>query len=219
MELLPIYLCKDIKHSKFMATTITVKINDDNFIKIQVGNEYRFVEGTEENLVISVRGEVRKRYPRSYRYGGRKDFYQVVTPKPNASGYLQVNVPIRNTTTLVHRLVAEAFIDNPQGYTEIDHLNRNKLDNSVANLRWVTHSENMRNSTMHKVRSSWENIVAEDLVTGEIYEFSRSRDIVPFSLSRGWGRGWSTAIHRKLENGGGVAYQLYWQVKNKRNTR
>ena len=202
-----------------MATVILVK-KDDDFVKIQVGNEeYRFVEGTEGNMIISSQGEVLKRYPRSYRYGGRKDYYQVVNVKPNASGYLQVNVPVRNTTTLVHRLVAETFIDNPQGYTEIDHLNRNKLDNRVENLRWVTHSENMRNSTMHKVRSSWENIVAEDLVTGEIYEFSRSRDIVPFSLSRGWGRGWSTAIHRKLEQGGGTAYQLYWSVKTKRNTR
>ena len=194
-----------------MATILVKKGN--SFIELSVGNEYRFVEGTEENLVVSVNGDILKRYPKSYRYGGRKDFYQVVNVKPNASGYLQVNVPIRNTTTLVHRLVAEAFIDNPQGYTEIDHLNRNKLDNSVANLRWVTHSENMRNSTMHKARSSWENIVATDLVTGEVYEFSRSRDIVPFSLSRGWGRGWSTAIHRKLEQNGGTAYGFYWQVK------
>ena len=198
--------------------TITVKINDD-LVKIQVGNEYRFVDGTEENLVVSVNGDILKRYPKSCRYGGRKDYYEFVNVKPNASGYLQINVPIRGTTTLVHRLVAEAFIDNPQGYTEIDHLNRNKLDNSVANLRWCTHSENMRNSTMHKVRSTWQNIVATDLVTGDIYEFSRSRDIVPFSLSRGWGRGWSTAIHRKLEQNGGTAYGFYWQVKNKKNTR
>ena len=198
-----------------MATTITVKIND-SLLKLEVGNEeYRFVDGTEENMIISAAGEVLKRYPKSYRYGGRKEYYEYVHPKQNVAGYLQINVPIRNITTLVHRLVAEAFIDNPQGYTEIDHLNRNKLDNSVANLRWVTHSENMRNSTMHKARSSWENIVAEDLVTGEIYEFSRSRDIIPFSLQHHWGRGWSTAIHRKLENGGGVAYQLYWSVKTK----
>ena len=198
-----------------MATTITVKIND-SFVKLNVENEeYRFVDGTERNMVISANGDVLKRYPKSYRYGGRKEYYEYVHPKQNVAGYLQINVPIRNITTLVHRLVAEAFIDNPQGYTEIDHLNRNKLDNSVANLRWVTHSENMRNSTMHKARSSWENIVAEDLVTGEIYEFSRSRDIIPFSLQHHWGRGWSTAIHRKLENGGGVAYQLYWSVKTK----
>lgn len=202
-----------------MATVILVK-KGNSFIELSVGNsDFRFVDGTEENMIISAAGEVLKRYPKSYRYGGRRDFYEYVNVKPNASGYLQVNVPVRNVTTLVHRLVAEAFIDNPQGYTEIDHVNRNKLDNSVANLRWVTHSENMRNSTMHKVRSSWQNIVATDLVTGEVYEFSRSRDIVPFSLSRGWGRGWSTAIHRKLEQGGGTAYQLYWQVNNKKNTR
>lgn len=199
--------------------TITVKKDENNFIKISVGNEYRFVDGTEENLVVSVNGEILKRYPKSYRYGGRKDFYQVVTPKPNASGYLQVNVPVRNVTTLVHRLVAETFLSNPNGYTEIDHVNRNKSDNRADNLRWVTHSENMRNSTMQKRRSSWQNIVATDLVTGEVYEFSRSRDIVPFSLSRGWGRGWSTAIHRKLEQNGGTAYGFYWQVNNKKNTR
>ena len=203
-----------------MATVILVKKDDSDFIKISVGNsEYRFVDGTEENLVVSVNGDILKRYPKSYRYGGRKNYYQVVNVKPNASGYLQVNVPVRNITTLVHRLVAEAFIDNPQGYTEIDHVNRNKSDNRADNLRWVTHSENMRNSTMQKRRSSWKDIVATDLVTGEVYEFSRSKDIVPFSLSRGWGRGWSTAIHRKLEQGGGTAYQLYWQVNNKKNTR
>ena len=202
-----------------MATTITVKKDENNFIKIQVGSDFRFVDGTEENLVVSNQGEVLKRYPRSCRYGGRRSYYEVVNVKPNASGYLQVNVPVRGTTTLVHRLVAETFLSNPNGYTEIDHLNRDKSDNRVENLRWVTHAENMRNSTMHKARSSWKDIVATDLVTGEVYEFSRSRDIVPFSLSRGWGRGWSTAIHRKLEQGGGTAYQLYWQVKNKRNTR
>lgn len=199
--------------------TITVKIND-NLVKVQVENdEYRFVEGTGENMVVSAKGEVLKRYPKSCRYGGRKDYYEVVNVKPNASGYLQVNVPIRNITTLVHRLVAETFLSNPKGYTEIDHINRDKSDNSVENLRWVTHSENMRNSTMHKVRSSWKNIVAEDITTGDIYEFSRSRDIIPFSRIHHWGRGWSTAIHRKLEQGGGIAYGFYWQVKNKRNTR
>ena len=194
--------------------TITVKINDNSFVKLNVENEeYRFVDGTEENMIISSQGEVLKRYPRSCRYGGRKNYYEFVNVKPNAAGYIQVNVPVRNITTLVHRLVAEAFIDNPQGYTEIDHINRDKSDNSVTNLRWVTHSENMRNSSKHKRRSSWENIVAEDLTTGDIYEFSRSRDIIPFSLQHHWGRGWSTVINRKLEQNGGTAYGFYWQVK------
>ncbi len=193
---------------------ITVKINNDDFVKIQVGNEYRFVDGTEENLVVSNQGEILKRYPRSYRYGGRKNYYQVVNVKPNASGYLQVNVPIRNITTLVHRLVAETFIDNPQGYNEIDHINHNKLDNSVTNLRYCTHSGNMRNSNKPKVKIFWKDITAVSLDTDEVYKFSRFRDIVPFSLSRGWGNGWGTAIRRKLENGG-TAYGFYWSAKTK----
>ena len=45
----------------------------------------------------------------------------------------------------VARLVAAAFIPNPEGLPEVDHINRVRADNSVANLRWVTHSTNMQN--------------------------------------------------------------------------
>ena len=196
--------------------TITVKINNDDFVKIQVGNsDFRFVDGTEENLVISSQGEVLKRYPKSYRYGGRKNYYEYVHPKQNVAGYLQINVPIRNTTTLVHRLVAETFVDNPKGYNEIDHRNHNRLDNRAENLRWCTHKENMGNSNKPEAKIFWKDITAEDISSGEIYEFSRFRDIVQFALSRGWGNGWGTAIRRKLENGGGVAYNYFWSAKTR----
>lgn len=195
--------------------TITVKINDD-LVKIQVGNEeYRFVDGTEENLVVSVNGEILKRYPKSYRYGGRREYYQYVHPKQNVAGYLQINVPIRNTTTLVHRLVAETFLSNPKGYNEIDHLNHNRLDNRAENLRWCTHAENMSNSDKPEVKIFWKNITAEDISSGEIYEFSRFRDIVPFAQKQGWGNGWGTAIRRKLDQGGGTAYGFFWTAKNR----
>ena len=47
-----------------------------------------------------------------------------------------------------HKLVAEAFLDNPDGHTEVDHKDRNKRNNSVENLRWLTHKENMDNAPL-----------------------------------------------------------------------
>lgn len=42
----------------------------------------------------------------------------------------------------LHRLMAEAFIDNPNYKEEVNHINGNKLDNSIENLEWVTRREN-----------------------------------------------------------------------------
>lgn len=57
---------------------------------------------------------------------------------------------VRHQGKLVHRLVAEAFIDNPLGLTDVDHLNGITSDNHFTNLEWKTHRDNMIN---HKIRT------------------------------------------------------------------
>lgn len=54
----------------------------------------------------------------------------------------------------VHRLVAQAFIPNPDNKPDIDHIDTNPLNNHISNLRWVTESENMRNPLTLKKSSS-----------------------------------------------------------------
>jgi hypothetical protein len=47
----------------------------------------------------------------------------------------------------VHKLVAKAFIPNPNSYTEVNHKDENPLNNNVDNLEWCTHHYNMTYGT------------------------------------------------------------------------
>ena len=66
-------------------------------------------------------------------------------PSINAGGYYVVSISINGVKKQykVHQLVAEAFIPNPEGKTCIHHKDRNKLNNSVDNLQWLTKEEHL----------------------------------------------------------------------------
>lgn len=70
-------------------------------------------------------------------------------------GYFRVQLCKNNKKfkRFVHRLVAQTFIENPESLPIVDHIDRDKQNNHVSNLRWTSHSGNSRNlDSNRKVR-------------------------------------------------------------------
>ncbi len=73
---------------------------------------------------------------------------------PNKKGYLQVCLQNKKSYR-IHRLVAELFVENPEGKPQVNHKDGNKLNNSHTNLEWVTNEENQK----HAIESGlWDEI-------------------------------------------------------------
>lgn len=70
---------------------------------------------------------------------------KILKPYKNSQGYMVVTLCVNQIKKIVsmHRLVAEAFIPNPENKPEVNHINNNRQDYSIANLEWCTHYENM----------------------------------------------------------------------------
>lgn len=74
----------------------------------------------------------------------------------NGTRYLAVNISIyddngkftKQIKYYVHRLVAEAFIDNPENLPDVDHIDCNKENNHVDNLRWSSREDNMARNAL-----------------------------------------------------------------------
>lgn len=73
---------------------------------------------------------------------------KIRNPIINVYGYYYVNLSKNNQVKhkRIHRLVAEAFIPNPESKPQVDHIDRCRTNNIVTNLRWVTGSENCLNT-------------------------------------------------------------------------
>lgn len=109
---------------------------------------WKDIVGYEGLYQVSNLGRVRScdKYV-SYRWGERLIKGKMLKPHFRGRGYIQYSLvnKQKQNNFYIHRLVAEAFIPNPDNKPCIDHINTDKTDNRVENLRWVTHSENSNN--------------------------------------------------------------------------
>ena len=67
---------------------------------------------------------------------------RILKARVGTSGYEQIMLGRKTSPLYVHRLVAKAFVPNPNEMPQVDHINGIKTDNRVKNLRWLSVSDN-----------------------------------------------------------------------------
>ena len=110
-------------------------------------------------------------------FNEKRGYYQIYLRKNNIS-----------RTFKPHRLVAEAFIPNPDNLPEVNHKDENKVNNCVDNLEWCNRNYNMnygtKNKRIAKALSKPVKCVETDIIYRSVHEVSRQTKIDATSISR-----------------------------------
>lgn len=131
--------------------------------------EWKPIKDYEGLYEISNLGRVRSLDRERVSQNGKKYIHKgrILKIRKDSNGYCSVCLYNKNKCkkyARVHRLVAEAFIPNPENKPNVDHINTIKTKNEVWNLRWVTQKENNNNelTRSHMSESSKGFVVSEE---------------------------------------------------------
>lgn len=99
----------------------------------------------------------------------------------------------RNFHYSVHRLLATAFIPNPENKPTVNHKDGNKLNNNISNLEWSTHSEQMQHALENKLLIPGGKRVVSPKVRKEIYQYYLENQVSANVLSKKFNITWDMA--------------------------
>lgn len=136
--------------------------------------EWKTINGYGEKYQVSNLGRIRT-------LGGKTWKQPRIKETTLSNGYVRVVLvgDGKRKNEFVHKLVAEAFLDNPMNKTQVDHINTITTDNNVNNLRWVSCSENANNPLTRKhksiSKSGNNNPMCKENLSNEQYETQLNR--------------------------------------------
>lgn len=162
---------------------------------------WKDIKGYEGKYAVSNLGNVKSLHFYGKNCGTKDNGPRNLKPILKSNGYFVVSISQRQVH--VHRLVAEAFIDNPDNKPCIDHINTITTDNRVSNLRWCTPKENLLNPISHKRRLESVKRVSKGKFGIESH---KHRSIYQYSLDgkfiREWGCISDACRELKIDTGG-----------------
>lgn len=125
-------------------------MTNEEFIKSITldGEEWRPIKGYEGLYVVSNLGRIAFLGRVVKNGNGERNIPpRLLEIKHKKNGYFYVDLWSNNKGhhSYVHRIIAQAWIDNPNNFTQIDHINGNRLDNSIGNIRWCSYAMNNDN--------------------------------------------------------------------------
>jgi hypothetical protein len=126
---------------------------------------WKDISGYEGIYQVSNKGNVRSY--KAFKNG------ENLKPRKRRGGYFGVGLSKNGKVNyqLVHRLVAIAFIENPQNKPYVNHIDENPSNNNVENLEWVTNNENMLHSNCYvrhrKIKPHQEAEIIEQYLLGK----------------------------------------------------
>lgn len=115
---------------------------------------------------------------------------RVLKERDNGSGYKKVELwkNHKGKRMYIHRLVAISFINNPEGKTEVNHIDGNPKNNKAENLEWVSSSENTKHAVYRNALRAWGNssrpIEAISAETGKSLKFATISEAERFFNSK-----------------------------------
>ena len=146
--------------------------------RIQDFPEY---EVSDTGLVRSWRHPIDGRIP-------HLSYPHLLKPHKGERGYLAVILRVEGSAKtyrrLVHRLVAQAFIPNPDGLPDVAHQNGNPPDCHVQNLRWSTHVDNQMDMRRHGTMQDGEKSVTAKLTVSQIAAIRHACKLGPRGTQR-----------------------------------